>query len=268
MSRPDPFLNLLKDIGFLPLRLLRADVQPLQLLNLDGNKFSLLGDLDEAMDSGAAKLPGIKRDIATAGQIQGTRSSSVKASLGLDILGKILGALTSTKLDVSAEFQNASTLTFEFGDVTVSTVTIILLDKYLNLATIDATAKQIKQMMQAGKVGVTTAVARSKKYIVSAQNDRGADIKADVPVIKGIASGNLSVSTSGSKNQKVVFEGHDAVTFGVQAAQLRFDQSGTLTAVDQIAAGTAVFGMAAKPKAAAAGKTCLVTSKSRFIEIA
>jgi hypothetical protein len=32
MSRPDPFLNLLKDIGFLPLRLPRADGQPLQVL--------------------------------------------------------------------------------------------------------------------------------------------------------------------------------------------------------------------------------------------
>ena len=61
MSRPDPFLNLLKDIGFLPLRLPRADVQPLELLNLDGKKFSLLGGLDEAMNSGPAKLPAIKK---------------------------------------------------------------------------------------------------------------------------------------------------------------------------------------------------------------
>ena len=268
MSRPDPLLNLLKDIGFLPLRLPRADVQPLQLLNLDGKKFSLLGDLNEAMSSGSATLPAIKKDIATAGQIQGTRSSTVKASLGLDILGNILGALTGTKLDVSAGFQNVTTLTFEFGDVMVSTVSVILLDKYLNVATIDATAKQIKRLMQAGKVAVTTAVARSKKYIVSAQNDNGNYIKADVPVIKGIASGNLSVSTTGGKNQKVVFEGPDAVTFGVQAAQLRFDQSGIITALDQIAAGTGVLGMAAKPKAKGQGKPRLVTSKSRFIEIA
>jgi hypothetical protein len=268
MSRPDPILDLLKGIGFLPLRLPRADVQPLQLLNLDGKQFSLLGDLDEAMNAGTAKLPPVKKDIATAGQIQGTRSSTVKASLGLDILGNILGALTGTKLDVSAGFQNASTLTFEFGDVTVTTVSIILLDKYLNLATIDATAKQIKQLMQAGKVGVTTAVARSKKYIVSAQNDHGADIKADVPVIKGIASGNLSVSTTGGKTQKVVFEGPDAITFGVQAAQLRFDESGVITALDQIAAGSGVLGMAAKPQTKAQGKPLLVTSKSRFVEIA
>ena len=162
MSRPDPFLNLLKDIGFLPLRLPRADVQPLQLLNLEGKKFSLLGDLDQAMNSGAAKLPSITKNIATAGQIQGTRSSTVKASLGLDILGNILAALTGTKLYVSAAFQNASTLTFEFGDVTVSTVSIILLDKYLNVATIDPTAKQIKQLMQAGNAAVTTAVARAR----------------------------------------------------------------------------------------------------------
>lgn len=268
MSRPDPFLNLLKDIGFLPLRLPRADVQPLQLLNLDGKKFSLLGDLDEAMNSGAAKLPAIKKDIATAGQIQGTRSSTVKASLGLDILGNILGALTGTKLDVSAGFQNASTLTFEFGDVTVNTVSVILLDKYLNVATIDPSAKQIKQLMQAGQAAVTTAVARSKKYIVSAQNDKGNDIKADVPVIKGMASGNLSVSTTGSKSQKIVFEGPDAVTFGLQAAQLRYDKSGVITALDQVAAGSAVFGLAAKPKAQAQGKPRFVTSKSRFIEIA
>ena len=268
MSRPDPFLNLLKDIGFLPLRLPRADVQPLQLLNLDGKKFSLLGDLDEAMNSGAAKLPAIKKDIATAGQIQGTRSSTVKASLGLDILGNILGALTGTKLDVSAGFQNASTLTFEFGDVTVNTVSVILLDKYLNVATIDPSAKQIKQLMQAGQAAVTTAVARSKKYIVSAQNDKGNDIKADVPVIKGMASGNLSVSTTGSKSQKIVFEGPDAVTFGLQAAQLRYDKSGVITALDQVAAGSAVFGLAAKAKAQAQGKPRFVTSKSRFIEIA
>ena len=85
-----------------------------------------------------------------------------KASLGLDILGNILGALTGTKLDVSTGFQNASTLTFEFGNVTVNTVSVILLDKYLNAATIDPTAKQIKQLLQAGQAAVTTAVARSK----------------------------------------------------------------------------------------------------------
>lgn len=269
MSRPDPFLDLLKGIGFLPMRLPRADVLPLQLLKMDGKKLTFLGDLDEAMNAGAAKLPAIKKDIPTAGQIQGTRSSSVKANIGLDILGNILGALTGTKLDVSAGFQNASTLTFEFGDVTVSSVSIIVLDKYLNLAAIDATAKQIKQMLQAGQVAVTTAVARSKKYMVSAQNNKGVDVKADVPVIKGIASGNLSVSTAGANGQKVVFEGPDAVTFGVQAAQLFFDPDGKISALNQLASGSGALGLRAKPQAKVQGKAApkLLKATGGFVDI-
>lgn len=268
MSRPDPFLNLLQGIGYLPLRLPREDVAPLQLLSLAGKKFGLLGDLNDAMNAGTAKLPAIKKDIGTAGQIEGTRSSTVKLSLGLDILGNILGALAGTKLDVSAGFQDASTLTFEFADVTVSCVSIILLDKYLNLATIDATAKQIEQLMQSGKVGVTTAVARTKKYIVSAQDDTGTDIKADVPVIKGIASGSLGVSTTGKGSQKIVFEGPKAVTFGVQAAKLRFDKAGKISSLDQMAAGSgSVLGMRAKPQTGSQPKPNLVKVQSRFIEI-
>jgi hypothetical protein len=244
-------------------------VQPLQLLKLDGKKLTLLGDLDEAMTAGEAKLPAIRKDVPTAGQIQGTKSSSVKASIGLDILGNILGALTGSKLDVSAGFQNASTLTFEFGDVTVSSVSVIVLDKYLNVAAIDATAKEIKQMLQAGQVAVTTAVARSKKYMVSAQNNRGVDVKADVPVIKGIAGGNLSVSTAGANAQKVVFEGPDAVTFGVQAAQLSFDAEGKISALTQMATGSAVLGMRAKPQAKSPGKAAprLVKVTAGFVEI-
>jgi hypothetical protein len=268
MSRPDPFLNLLQGIGYLPLRMPRADIAPLQLLSLDGKKFSLLGDLDDAMATGTAKLPAIKKDIATAGQIQGTSSSTVNLGIGLDVLGNILGALTGTKLDVSAGFKDASALTFEFGDVRVSCVSVILLDKYLNVATIDATAKQIKQMMQAGKVAVTTAVARTKKYIVSAQDDHGTDIKADVPVIKEIASGSLGISTAGKTRQKVVFEGPNPVTFGVQAAQLRYDGTGQISALTRLAAGSgALLGMSGKSQPSAQAKPNWVKAPGRFIEI-
>ena len=80
--------------------------------------------------------------------------------------------------------------------------------------------------MLAGNAGVTTAVARTKKYLVSAQNDHGVDVNADVPVLKGIAGGKVAVSTAGSKNEKIAFEGPNPVTFGVQAVRLGFDDMG------------------------------------------
>lgn len=147
-------------------------------------------------------------------------------------------------------------------------ISIIALDKYLNVATIDAAAKQIKERMEAGQVAVTTAVARSKKYVVCAQDERGVDIKADVPVIKGIAGGNVGVSTTGKNNAKVVFEGRSPVTFGVQAAQLRFDENGTITSLKELPAGSgAVLGMRAKSPARTQPVPNLVTMSGRFIEI-
>ncbi len=264
MSRPDPFLNLLKDFGYLPLRLPRADVQPLQLMNVSNKDFILLGDLSDAMGAAnGAKLPDVKTDITTAGEIQGTRSSTVKLSIGLNILGNILGALTGNNLDVSAAYKNATTLTFEFADVTVNNVSIIQLDKFLNLAKIDSVAKQIQDLMLAGNAGVTTAVARTKKYLVSAQNDHGVDVTADVPVLKGIAGGKLAVSTAGSKNEKVAFEGPNPVTFGVQAVRLGFND-GQISAIDPFAAGSgAVRGL----EMTSQGAPNLVTVEGMFVDI-
>jgi|SRR5271165_551945 len=264
MSRPDPFLNLLKEFGYLPLRLPRADVQPLQLLDVSSKDFTLLGELADAVGAGdGAPLPAIKTDIATAGQIQGTRSSTVKASLGLNILGNILGALTGNNLDVSAAFKNASTLIFEFADVKVNNVSIILLDKFLNLAKFDTVAKQIQDLMLDGNAGVITAVARTNKYMVTAQNDHGVDVNADVPVIQGIAGGKLAVSTAGNKNEKVVFDGPTPVTFGVQAVRLSFTD-GHISALDPFAAGSgAVRGLEATSK----GAPNIITVEGAFVEI-
>jgi len=265
MSHPDPFLNLLKSISFLPLRFPRADVQPLQLFSVDGKDLSLLGQLSDAMKGGPTSVqPPIQSDIQTANQIQGTRSATVKLSIGLNLLGGILGALTGQDLDVSVAYQTASTLTFEFGDVTVSTVSIILLDKYLNTSDIDPTAKQIQDLMIQGNACVTTAVARTKKYIVSAQDDHGVDMSANVPVIQNVAGGKLGISTAGSNNSKVVYEGSTPLTFGVQAVHLGFDDSGRITGFSQIAAGeAAVRGL----EPAATGLPNLVKLQTTFAEV-
>lgn len=183
-------------------------------------------------------MPPLQSDIQTANQIQGTRSSTVKLSIGLNLLGEIIGALTGQNLDVSAAYERASSLTFEFGEVTVSSVSIILLDKFLNSSDIDPAAKQIQDLMMAGEVGVTTAVARSKKYIVSTQDSHGVDINADVPVIQNIAAGRLGISATGINNSQVVYDGNSSITFGVQALRLGFDETGKITGFKQVGAGT------------------------------
>lgn len=265
MSHPDPFLNLLKSISYIPLRLPRADVQPLQLLGIDGKDLTVLGQLSDAMRPGpTALLPPVQNDIQTASQIEGTRSAKVKLSIGLNLLGGIIGALTGQNLDVSAAYQHASTLTFEFDDVTVNNVSVILLDKYLNSSDIDPLAKQIQDLMIAGDAGVTTAVACSKKFVVTAQDSNGADINVDVPVIQNVASGKLGVSTTGANNTKVVYQGNTAITFGLQALRLGFDENGKITGFTQVASGSgAVRGL----EPAATGAPNLLQLQTTFAEV-
>jgi hypothetical protein len=238
MSRPDPALNLLKDLGFLPVRLPKADIKPLQIVSKDGKDFNLLGDVQEAMVAEpGVTVPPVFGDIQTANQVEGQRTARIKLSVGVNILGNILRALTGQNLDVSAGYQGAKTIAFQFSDVTVDRVDIVLLDRYLNRSDIHPDLRHIEELMIEDRVGIITATLKSKKYLTTAQDDRGIDISINVPVIKGIAGGTVSVGSTNSGNTQVAYEGATPVSFGFQAARLFFDDKGNYTAFDPFKVG-------------------------------
>jgi len=238
MAKPDPFLSLLKDIGFLPLRLPRADVAPLDMVEEDGKDLNLLGAMTNAMVPAAGvTAPPIVHDIQTAQNIQGTKTSQVKLGIGVTILGNILKAITGQNLAISAAFQNASTMTFQFADSSVDKVDIILLDRFLSQSDIDPHLTQIHNLLIEGKMAIITAVTKTKKYLVTAQRDNGAQVSIDVPVLQQVAGGSLKIDAASSDNTKVSFEGPTPLAFGVQAIRVSFDENGKFTAFDPMKAG-------------------------------
>ncbi len=264
MAKPDPFLNLLKDIGFLPLRLPREDVRPLQLVRQDGKDLNLLGDLANAMQPGSEPLPPIVSDIQSANSIQGTRTSKVKFSIGINVLGSIIRALTGEQMSLTAGFENAATLTFEFADVTVEKIDIILLDRYINRADIHPDAGSVREAMIEGKCGVITAVARTRKYLVSAQRENGSELGLSVPVIQGAVGGKVAVASANASNTKIAYEGAKPVTFGAQAIKLFFNDEGDFTTFQPVKAGDAAvrqFGLQA------GGQPELITVDGIFTDV-
>jgi len=249
MARPDPFLNLLKDFGFLPLRLPRADVAPLNMVQQHDKDLNLMGDLTSAMVPHAGVLPPpIIKDIQSANKLAGQKSSQVKLNIGLTILGNILQALTGQNLGVSAAFQRASTLRFEFDDVMIDKVDAIKLDEFLSQSDINPALRSIHDSLIDGTMGVITAVAKTKKYVVSAQKDDGTQAGIDVPVIQGVAGGALKVDSSGSSNSEVTFEGPVPVAFGVQGVHISFSQEGKFTVFDPFQVGEGAVREEIKPK--------------------
>jgi len=190
MGRPDPVLDMFKMQNFLPLLLPQQGIGPMQMVMMSGKDLHPLGELAISLVAppGTATPPVIS-DIATAASLEGKRSSQVKLSIGIEILGNILQALTGKSLNVAAAYNKAKTITFKFSDVSADKIEINKLDQYLGKASIHPDSKHIETMMIDDKVGVLTMTLKSKKFVVSAKDEKGFDLKVDVPVIQGIAGG-------------------------------------------------------------------------------
>jgi hypothetical protein len=237
MARPDPFLNMLKDVGFLPVRLPRADVAPLLAISRDGKELRLLGELKNAMKPDGAPLPPVVRDVETSQTVEGTQTSAIRASIGLELLGGVLKAFTGQNLNLTAAYSSAKTVRFQFGGVTVDKVDVILLDQYLHASDISDGSRYIERLMIDDKVGVITSTLRAKRVAVVAQDAGGTDISVSVPAIHGVIGGTGGVEIKTEGNTKIAYEGDTPVTIGVQAIRLFFDEKGDYTAFDPFKVG-------------------------------
>ena len=98
------------------------------------------------------------------------------------------------------------------------------------------------------EVYVVTSVLKTRKIVVTAQGEGGADVAVDVPVIQQAVGGNLKVDAASTQESRVAFEGAVPVAFAFQAVQLVFDDSGEFLTTQQIRAGDAAA-RALKPAA-------------------
>lgn len=237
MARPDPIISYLKEVGFLPLRLPRSDVHPLQILSRSGKDLSLLGELSHAMVTDGYVLPEIVEDIEIAGHFKGRQSARITLSVGLSLLGNILRGFTGKQLDISAGYRGAKTLTFEFGDVTAEKVDIVQLDQFLNCSDIHPANRHLADLLIDDQVGVITAAIRCRKFAVETHGENGKSFAVDVDAIKKVTKDELSIESISGNGTQLVYEGESAVTFGVQVARLFFDKDGNYTAFNQLDSG-------------------------------
>lgn len=243
MARPDPVISCMKEIGFLPLRLPRSDVHPLQLLTQNGKDLNLLGDLSHAMITKGYVMPGVVGDVDIAGRLKGRQSARVTLSVGLSLLGNILRGLTGKQLDVSAGYRGAKTLSFEFADVTAEKVDIVQLDQFLNCSDIHPASRHIADLLIDDKVGVITAAIRCKKFVIESQGENGKSFTIDVDAIKDVTKQDVSIESSSGSDTRLAYEGKSPVTFGIQVVRLFFDKDGNYTAFNQVTPGDSVLHM-------------------------
>ena len=242
MGSKDPILELLKEYSYTAVRLPRTGIEPLQVLQKQGNDLIILGELRELMEPNSTPYPTISAD-KQAGFINGKSSRELKLAVGVSMLGNLIGAMTGTKLKLNPAFGPARSMSYQFDDVMMKDVNQIELSKYLGTSRLAAGLDSIKLLVEAGELFVITSVIKSKKFTATAQDANGASVPIDVEVLKGMAGGSVNFKVERADESRVTFEGPDQLVFGIQAAQIEYTD-GRITGLKQIkATGSAVRGL-------------------------
>jgi hypothetical protein len=240
MSRPDQSITFLKSFGYSVFRVPRLGAGPLDLLHRNGKDLTRLGGILDLITTGAVSMPVVHRDDRPGVSIEGTESSKVNVSIGLNILGAFLGAMGGGNLGLQAGFKRAKTVTFKYVAVTEDSVDVLPLEQFIRAGTINPHIPPgtVDKLID-DQVYAITSVLKTKQIVVAAQGDAGQNVQLDVPVIQQAVGGSLTVGTEGSIQSTVSFEGPIAIPFAFQAVKLVFDDSQAFLTTEALPPGDA-----------------------------
>ena len=111
----------------------QEDIAPVQLLGEYKGACGIIGRLDQLVVQPGGALPQIDRGVAA--NINGRKSSKLPLSLGLDVLGNILGAMGGN-IGVAASYASARNVQFAYEEVTRHRANTISIGDYLTSAAI------------------------------------------------------------------------------------------------------------------------------------
>ena len=215
----DPLENYLKSFGYSVVLLPREGIRPLQVATMKASRqLQTLGDLVDLFEGTPPPMPAIT--TSTASNLSGAQSGGLNIGVGLKLLSGALQAIGVPPLSGSAGFDKASTMRFEFGDVSIESVSFLAISKFIGAAGRISSDATIKAMIAAQSIHVITDVLRAQTLLITAEDKNGREAAIDVPAIKGILNGKASVkSTSGSSSQ-IALTSATPLAFGIKAAQL------------------------------------------------
>ena len=206
MGGSDPILKLLKDFSYAVVRLPRANIRPLQILEKRGNDLTILGDVTDLFQVGSVTPPVVGADEQAA-FINGKRTRDLEIHVGLSLLGGIIGAMTGSNVKLDTAYKRASDLAFEFDDVRVNQINQLALNKFLNGVKVDTSVGPIAKALEEGRLYVITSTIKSKKFTTEALQSDGISVGVEVPIIQGAVGGSVGIQTGGTGNSKVTYAG-------------------------------------------------------------
>ncbi|MET1112434.1 MAG: hypothetical protein ABWX67_13005 [Allosphingosinicella sp.] len=230
--------NFMNPHGYGTIAVPRASIQPLQMLSKSGGRLTPIGPLSGTFQAGAAPLPVPKPFNAV--NLSGAQARNIDVSIGLDILGKVIGALAGSTLGIKAAYKQAKKVSFEFGEVTERAVEISDLDQFLSAASVAGNAGNfLKALLEEDEVYCIISTVEARQINVEASAEGSGSLGLEIPVIQQLVGGKVSVSGGSSSSSKLTYTSNDTpLAFGLKVVRL-FVKDGRYTTMKLVKAKNA-----------------------------
>jgi len=222
----DPTVKKLNSLGYNMVKLPRVGIEPLDVLGMEDKSMELLGSITDVWTSTAtAPVPGAPVSVSS---INGEKSDSLDLAIGLKTLGDALAGLGAgiSLPSLTAGFKNAKKMQFRFVNVESTSVTPFALGRFLSVGTLDMANPFVSHYFGNDDTQeyIIVDVLKSNSVSVTAQDQNGVDVAADVGALSGALSANVKVSTSSSSSSEVTFSSTGAkATFAFKIFEVVFE---------------------------------------------
>jgi hypothetical protein len=227
----DKSLTYLNSLGYNVVRLPRKGIDPLDVLGRERGSLERLGRLDQLWTS---KKP-VPQSSAPqpAAHINGQSTGEISATLGLKLLGGVLKAIGATVPELSFAYNKARSLQFTFGDVTSRSIVPLEVGEFLSEGDIHSTNPFVEHYFHDDGTDafVIIEILESNEITVSAKDDQGGQISANIPTIRDVVGANVSVSAKTATSTEITYKGTESVTFGFKVFAIAFDGRWRITGV-------------------------------------
>jgi hypothetical protein len=217
--------SFLPDRDYLPMAMPTTDLDVLWILTRNAGALRRFGVLSDVLMAGNP-LPAeaVRRDQITA-NATGSAVRSVKAGLSLGLVNTILTAFGGKAgLDLSAT--GAHSVEYRYTDVTADAVNLARLDAWLSDADLAPGAGRVADLLVAERLYAVLASLKAGGVTSKMRDEKGMDLKVDVPAVQQLVGGGVTVSGSSTRTGDLTFRGSVPLVIGAKVAQLKVDERG------------------------------------------
>jgi hypothetical protein len=233
LCKQDELINTLRDtFGANPVRVPEKRVQPLCVIATRGDDTAFRGALAPLL-TGSPKfsVPKWARASSPIADMSRMKSSSVKLSLGLDILGKFLSGFGVPSAGIETSFSGAKEVAFSFSSIDREWIDDnwlgrALVGRSLDLQNISA---RLYTQQPVWDLLLIDSIIRSSRFSISVTKSRANSFAINVPAVHAlVAEAKAGVEVKSTNKRQLTFHGPDALTFAFTTVRLFVDSTGNI----------------------------------------